>query len=74
MPTPTREGFYWAKLLRPVGMPEREDWVSLEWEPVEVFDNNGEGDDSLRVFVGGIAKSQPLRAFEWGDEIIPPPA
>lgn len=66
---PTKEGFYWAKLVTPHGQPTGEDWASLDWEPVQVFDNNGEGDDAMLVFVLGIAHSQPLSAFEWGNEI-----
>lgn len=63
---PTRPGHYWAKLVSPTRMPEGEDWRSVHWETVEVFDNGGEGRESLKAHVPGIAKSQYLEDFVWG--------
>lgn len=74
-PTPTKEGFYWAKLVAPTRVPPNEtadDWKSVDFEPVEVFDNNGEGDEALMVMVIGRELSQHLHAFEWGHEIPKP--
>lgn len=72
--TPTKEGFYWAKLVRPTGMPSNEtveDWQMLDFEPVEVFDNNGApgSGEELMAFVLGRNESQRLDAFEWGEAI-----
>lgn len=68
-PTPTRPGFYWAKLIHPTRMPDGEDWASVDWEPVEVFDNNGEDDERLGVSVPGIGPMQWVLDFVWGPEI-----
>lgn len=70
-PTPMRPGCYWAKLIRPSRMPEGEDWKSQDWEPVVVFDNGGEGDEALGVFVPGIGPVQWVPDFVWGPEITP---
>lgn len=68
-PTPTEPGHYWAKLIHPSRMPEGEDWASADWEPVEVFDNNGEGDETLGVFVPGVGPVQWVQDFVWGPRI-----
>lgn len=70
--TPTRPGFYWAKLVRPAGMPDNEtaaDWMDDTYQPVDVYDNGGEGDEALMVFVMGRSGAQRLDAFEWGQFI-----
>ncbi len=70
-PTPTKPGFYWAKLHTPSGMPEGEAWVFDSWEPVEVIENCLDTDDNeyLGVFVGGVPRMQWLPNFTWGPEI-----
>lgn len=70
--TPDHEGYFWAKLVTPVNMPEGEDWVSSSWEVVEVFDNNGEGAEEFMVFLLGVQHPQPLRSFDWGPEVDRP--
>lgn len=70
-PTPNKEGHFWARLVRP-NQPAGEDWAAQDWEPVTVFDNNGEGNEAWGVFVPGIDRTQWLDAFEWGPEIVKP--
>lgn len=72
-PAPNKEGYFWAKLVHPSGMPDTEDWASSDWEVVNVHDNNGEGDEEWGVFVPGITKTQWLPDFIWGPEVIRPP-
>jgi len=69
---PSEEGYYWAKLVTPSEMPATEDWVSEQWEIVEVFDNNGEGDESLGVAVPGVPPTQWVKNFTWGPRIEKP--
>ncbi len=68
-PIPNAEGFFWAKLVHPHRMPVGEYWVSVDWEVVSVWDNNGEGDDKWRASVPGIEPCQPLDAFIWGPRV-----
>lgn len=68
-PIPTKPGFYWAKLVHPTRMPEGEDWAAVDWEPVEVFDNNGEGDEKFGVSCLGISPAQWPLDFIWGPKI-----
>ncbi len=70
--TPDHEGFFWAKLIHPSKMPAGEDWASLDWEVVQVVDNNGEGDEAFGVVVGGISPFQWIPDFYWGPEIKKP--
>lgn len=70
-PTPDHEGHWWAKLIHPSRMPEGEDWKSLNWEVVQVVDNNGEVDEKWSVLVPGIEPCQWLPDFVWGPEIPP---
>lgn len=72
-PTPTRKGFFWAKLIHPSQMPLNEDWASQDWEVVEVFDNNGEDNEALGVSVPGISPVQWVQDFVWGPEVKRPP-
>ena len=72
--TPTKEGFYWAMLVNPTGFADNEtadDWKSVYFETVEVFDNNGApgSGEELMVFCLGRDKAQRLDAFEWGEQI-----
>jgi hypothetical protein len=73
-PTPTGEGFYWAKLIHPTRMPEGEDWKSIDWEVVEVIINGGDEDDDdyLGVFVGGVGPMQCVEDFVWGPYVLKP--
>lgn len=77
MTTPTHEGFYWAKWR--IASPGTDDdgggcgGADAEWEVVEVFDNNGEGDSSLRVSVAGVSRSQHITNFFWGPSVGAPP-
>lgn len=73
-PTPTREGFFWAKLVHPSNMLEGEDWASTNWEVVEVVCNGGdeEADEYYAVVVGGISPFQWREDFIWGPEVIKP--
>lgn len=68
-PTPNRPGFWWAKLVHPSRMPEGEDWASADWEPVQVVDNYGEGDEALGVSFPGIEPMQWIPDCIWGPEI-----
>lgn len=70
-PTPKQPGHYWAKLIHPSRMPEGEDWASRCWEVVQVFDNNGEGEERLGVHVPGIEPCQWVPDFVWGPEVPP---
>lgn len=74
MTAPAEPGHYWAKLLTPRNEPEGEDWASQHPEVVQVFDNNGEGDERLMVSVPGIDRGQPLDAFVWLSKRLTPPA
>lgn len=67
-PTPAREGHWWAKLK----LAENPDDNSVDWEVVQVFDNNGEGDEAFRVAVPGIERSNSRDAFVWGPPVHKP--
>jgi len=70
-PTPSRPGFFWAKLIHPSRMPEGEDWRSVNWEVVDVFENGGDpaGPQFLGVFVPGVAVMQWVPDFVWGPRL-----
>ena len=70
-PTPDHEGHWWAKLIHPVGEPDGEkgEWRSADYEVVQVWDNNGEGDETFGVHVPGVPVTQWLPDFVWGPEI-----
>jgi hypothetical protein len=53
-------------------MPETEDWASVNWEIVEVWDNNGEGDEEFGVSVFGVRVTQWIPDFVWGPKITIP--
>jgi hypothetical protein len=69
--TPAREGHFWAK-LKLADQPDGEDWNSANWEVVQVFDNNGEGDEAFMVSVPGVSRSQAIDAFVWGPPVHRP--
>lgn len=67
---PTEPGYFWAKLVTPYyGGEAGEDWKSLDWEIVEVYDNNGSGDEQFAVHVFGVPYSQWLPSFVWGPKV-----
>lgn len=67
-PTPSREGHFWAKLA----LHENDDLRSTDWEVVQVFDNNGEGEYAFMASVPGIEGGQPMDAFVWGPAVEKP--
>lgn len=67
-PTPSREGHFWAKLT----LHENDDLRSTDWEVVQVFDNNGEGEYAFMASVPGIEGGQPMDAFVWGPAVEKP--
>jgi hypothetical protein len=71
-PQPTTRGFFWAMLVTPYDEPKDEDWKSRNWEPVEVIENGGTGDEELGVLMPGIPIMQWPRDFIWGPPITPP--
>jgi hypothetical protein len=67
-PTPTEEGFYWAKFIHPT----RGDVAPYsDWEVVGVFENDPSRSD-LRVYVGGEEPGKDLDAFVWGPHVSRP--
>lgn len=64
-PTPNLEGHWWAKLK----LHDNPDLNSVDWEVVQVFDNNGEGDEAFMVSVPGIEGGQRIDAFVWGPAV-----
>lgn len=64
-PTPTREGHWWAKLK----LADNPDDNSVNWEVVQVFDNNGTGDLAFMASVPGIQSANRLDAFVWGPPV-----
>lgn len=76
LPQIEQEGYWWARWHTPD--PATEDdgdgCFGDVWEPVQVFLNSidPDSDESWRVFVPGVQRSQPLDAFEWGDPIPKP--
>lgn len=71
---PTRPGFYWGRWHTPApGTVDIDDICGgTIWEVHEVWCADLYG-RSLRVSVPGDDASQPLDAFEWGEE-VPRPA
>lgn len=67
-PIPAREGHWWAKLA----LHENDDLRSTDWEVVQVFDNNGEGEFAFMASVPGIEGGQPMDAFIWGPPVHKP--
>jgi hypothetical protein len=67
-PTPAREGHWWAKLR----LHDNADLNSVNWEVVQVFDNNGEGEFAFMASVPGIEGAQPIDAFVWGPHVPMP--
>jgi len=70
-PTPEREGHWWAKLK----MHDNPDLNSVDWEVVQVWDNNGNernGAPPYLASVPGVEGSHPLDAFVWGPPVHKP--
>ncbi len=73
---PNKEGFYWAKWrIKDAGTEDENEPCSDTWEVVQVFENcnDEKSDEYLRVFVGGVSRSQSLENFYWGAKITQPP-
>lgn len=72
-PTPTAEGFYWAKWrIADEGTPEGEQQTpSDSWEVVDVYENSADekSPEHLRVHVSGQPRSQSLGNFIWGPQV-----
>lgn len=70
--TPNKEGFFWGRWHTPAAGTAEDCCCGTIWEVHEVWcaDLHGE---SLLVSVPGVETSQPLDAFEWGEEVIRPP-
>lgn len=68
-PAPGREGHWWAKLK----LHDNPDLNSADWEVVQVFDNNGTGDEAFMASVPGIEGAQRIDAFVWGPPVHLPP-
>lgn len=70
---PTKAGFYWAKWrICDDGTADEAEFVpQTTFEPVIVV-NNMEGieREPLRVLVAGVARSQSLENFFWGDACV----
>lgn len=73
MSIPTKEGFYWGRwhTACPGTADEGDCCMGTEWEVHHVVTNDFDPDapDHLMVMVPGVAKWQPLDAFEWGPEV-----
>lgn len=75
-PTPTCEGFYWARLV----LAEDPSVRSWQWEPVHVFDNilrpwceaDIETGEHMMVSVQGLEEAKNLEDFLWGPGIPVP--
>ena len=75
MLTPDKEGSFWGRWHTPeAGTQDCGECCNGNvWEIHAVFDNNGfDGEDRFRVLVPGVERSQPLDAFEWGEEVERP--
>lgn len=72
-PMPDHEGHFWGILVNPRSSGPGDDWASVNWEVVQVIDNNGEGDERWAVFVPGIGPLQWAVDFIWGPEVKLPP-
>lgn len=67
-PTPDREGHWWAKLR----LHDDPELNSVNWEVVQVFDNNGEGELAFMAAVPGVQSANRLDAFVWGPHVPMP--
>jgi hypothetical protein len=72
-PIPEKPGHYWAKLVHPSGMPDGEEWKSLDWEVVQIDINDYGGKVGDKCYLGihvpGIAATQWVEDFIWGPRI-----
>ena len=79
---PTKEGYYWAKLINPregTSKPEHwgqtdDDLKSADWEVVYLYEdvNNHNPDEHWIVSVPGIEPFQWAIDFVWGPEVVKP--
>ncbi|BAT61496.1 hypothetical protein GJW-30_1_04053 [Variibacter gotjawalensis] len=73
---PDEPGYYWAKLIKPSGMPKQDDWRSIDWEIVHVVMNDARGQspsERFAVFIPGVAPMQQIDDLEWGPRIAEHP-
>lgn len=72
-PFPNKEGWYWAKWLRPSSSTHEKEEMSfpLDWEIVEVWMNHFRDDphEKFAVSVPGVRESQWPEDFKWGERI-----
>ena len=68
-PPPDAEGHYWAKLVHPSGESANDDLKSVDWEVVQVWDNNATDDERWGVSVPGIEGAQWVPDFVWGPRV-----
>ncbi len=71
-PAPTAPGHYWANWNARLVHPKGEEWASLDFEVVQVWDNNGEGNEKWGVSVPGIEPTQWIEDFVWGPRVQVP--
>lgn len=66
-----KPGHYWAKLITPTRMPVGEDWASVDWEIVQVWDNNGPPGDpeEFGVHVPGVSVTQWPKDLVFGPRV-----
>lgn len=65
---PTEPGHYWGKLVSPEHMSSSENWISTDWEVMQVHEDS-DFEDGLTVWVPGLDICQPLDAFQWGPRV-----
>lgn len=70
-PTPTKEGFYWAKwkIADPgtyPNHPQDEHVLLKDWEVVNVWESGSPGSGDMAVHLVGVEKCQSLDCFFWG--------
>lgn len=72
-PNPSKEGWYWAKWLRPSPTTHEKEEMAfpLDWEIVEVWMNHFRDDshEKFAVSVPGVRETQWPEDFEWGERI-----
>ena len=74
---PKQEGFYWAKWrIKDAGTEDENEPCPDTWEVVNVFENcmDKTNPEYLRVFVGGVGRSQSLENFYWGEKVTRAPS
>ena len=71
---PAKDGMFWGRWHTPCpGTADDGECCSgTEWEVHHVFRNHyrHDEDDRWRVMVPGVEQTQPIDAFEWGEEVV----